>query len=55
MHILADFGGVDVDVNDLGLLGDLVRRGHSAVADTRTAENDEICLAHRAVRVAPAV
>ena len=41
-HILADFGRVNIDMDDLRLLGNLIRLCHGSVADARAAEDHQI-------------
>ena len=49
LYVLADFGGVDVDVNDGGVLAHLVRSGNGSVAESCSADDDKIRVVKRAV------
>ena len=52
---LADLGRVDVDVDDVGMRGELGELARHAVGEARTAGDDEVGLGHREVGVLRAV
>ena len=55
LDVFADFGGVDVDVDNGGVIAHLIGRGNRAVAQTRAADDNQIRVVQRTVRHGVAV